>query len=336
MVDKILADLTTYFHATYGIQGTVTRLSGGLNNENFLITAANSRYHMKWYETDTPVEKLQREAEALLILEEAKRVSVPAFIPTLTGELRGTFQGRSISCFSFLNGIQKYTLVDAPRSLGTSRSMARTLAILHSDLNNPSPALRFPFLPNKPPKPGNRLKDLLKDCADSLTGALDAAFLKSSLESIDSASENLIFHEQPFIRIHGDFQLSNVFFDGEEIGAVCDFEYSEWEFRAFDCAMALSIILSSSVAAGIDANDHCAAFVESYAAKAEIPWSEIESEALGPLILLSLFLNLSWALSKKSDLDYHGLVDTFLRQTRECCLMWGEKLNTSDFYHHLK
>jgi hypothetical protein len=89
--------------------------------------------------------------------------------------------------------------------------------------------------------------------------------------------------------------------------------------------MVLLVVLASAM-------NLCLALFDAYIAHTHVPWQDVESEALGPLVLFSLFLNLSWAISRKDDRDYVVVIGTFLAKTISCCIEWSQQLSLRDCF----
>jgi Ser/Thr protein kinase RdoA (MazF antagonist) len=315
MSPDLIAQLTSFIEQTYGFAGKITRIAGGLNNENFLLQTSSGFFHIKWYTKGTPEYRFVREAYAFLILDGGHTIGAPKFVPTRSGELRTIFNGRILSCFTFLSGQIKYSLIDAPKDLKTARSMGRALAAIHTALNRPEAKFKVAQSIMPPVSPKEHMQDLLLDSAKAVGAVLPASIVFRGLSSIENALKRLADKDAPIMRIHGDFQAGNLFFDGDEIVDVCDYEYSDINFRVFDLAMAISNLLTSSSADPNEAISISRALFDGYASNTNVPWHDIESEALGPLVLFSLLLNLSWAISRKDDPDYSAMIGTFLAKT---------------------
>lgn len=328
----LFTNLSRFIQQTYGFTGKITRIDGGLNNENFLLTTNSGLYHIKWYTKGTPEYRFIREAYAFLILDGGTTIGAPKFVPTTSGELRTTFNGRVLSCFTFLSGGMKYSLIESPRDLKTARSMGRALAAIHKGLNRSDSKFELVQSILPPALPEERIQELLLDSAKAVGSILPSSMVFSGLSSIESALKNLTDMGAPIMRIHGDFQSGNLLFDGDDIVEVCDFEYSDVSFRVFDVAMALSILLTGSSSDAEEAMNICLALIDAYTAHTHIPWQDVESETLGPLVLFSLFLNLSWAISRKDDRDYQIMIGTFLAKTISCCIEWSEQLSLPDCF----
>jgi Ser/Thr protein kinase RdoA (MazF antagonist) len=327
-----IAKLASFIEETYGLAGKLTRIEGGLNNDNFLLQATSGLFHIKWYTKGTPEYRFVREAYALLILDGGKTIGSPRFVPTLSGDLRTTFNGRVLSCFTFLSGQIKYSLIEAPRDIQSVRSMGRALASIHTALNRPDTKFEVAQSMMPPVIPMERMQELLLDSAKTVGAILPASIVFRGLASIESALRKLTDNNAPIIRIHGDFQGGNLLFEGDEIVDVCDYEYSDISFRVFDLAMAISILLTSSSSDRDEALGLSRSLFDGYTSNTHVTWQDIESEALGPLVLFSLFLNLSWAISRKDDPDHSTMIGTFLAKTISCCIEWGQQLTRSESF----
>lgn len=330
MSPDLLAKLANFIEQTYGFAGKLTRIEGGLNNQNFLLQTSSGFFHIKWYTKGTPEYRFIREAYAFLILDGGKTIGTPRFIHTISGELRATFNGRVLSCFTFLSGQMKYSLIDAPQDSKTVRSMGRVLAAIHAGLNRPDAKLEPAQSIMPPVMPEERIQGLLLDAAKAVGAVLPASIVFRGLSSIEDALRKLTNTGAPIMCIHGDFQAGNLLFDGDEIVDVCDFEYSDVSFRVFDLAMAMSVLLTSSCSDLDEVMSLCVGLLDGYTSHTHVPWQEVESEALGPLVLFSLFLNLSWAISRKDDPDYSAVIGTFLAKTITSCIEWGQQLAYSE------
>lgn len=319
--------LSSFIRETYGFEGQISVMSGGLNNDNFVISGDTGRFTIKWYYPDTPGERLDLEREALLLLDGGSRIGAPRFVPARDGNLRTTLSGRTVSCFTFLAGAPKYSLIDAPRESEVVSSMGRALGLIHTDLNRWTTLGEQLFLKRKP-APSRRLVEFAEQGAGLCSARIPHDILHSSLRAIESGFALLTEEKQPFIRIHGDFQPGNLFFDGPDVVEICDFEYSSWEFRLFDLAMAVSILISGSSSHGTDGERIVRDFTRSYDSTALCPITTIEKRVFGPALVLSYLLNLSWAIPRLEDPSHGETVRQFYDQTCAVYLRDCERLLT--------
>jgi Ser/Thr protein kinase RdoA (MazF antagonist) len=252
-------DVPALLRKEYGWSAiTVARIERGHTNASFLITLQDGRQavlRQSW--PGKPLAQVLLEEAMLAHLgRQADAPAVPRVIPTLEGLPRSLARvdAGSVAChlFEALPGQVRYEWHDTERlsrSPSDQRALADALASLHAALGRfPRAAATHPLARIR-----ERLVELRGSCLprgghhpgpDGSHFHLDSSRLDLSLFCEEAAlilarAESLPWSEAALQYCHGDFQLANVLFRGDEVSGIVDFDSLMFSARELDLAFAL-------------------------------------------------------------------------------------------------
>lgn len=236
----------------------VERAASGTMNETFLVTAGTRRVVLRRHRrTDRSL--IERE-HAVIRHAISRGVPTPAVLPTAAGELIVSRQGVFYSLFAYARGSQ----IDRGRlSAPQAGAMGRTLARLHLALAD-CPAPPPPAQPA--PADRSRTEGRLLELLNLIMARLDRSetdewaeqHLRTKLDWLAGHADP-VRHKVPagsLQWVHGDYQESNLFFAGDEVSDVIDWDKVETRWppdeiiRTLDLSCALRPDLSAALLAG--------------------------------------------------------------------------------------
>jgi Ser/Thr protein kinase RdoA (MazF antagonist) len=266
--------LKDFLKQRYGLSGQVRALEGGLSHHVYLVEEAN--VVAKVYNPEISNSRLNAELEVLLILDSSSKISAPKPIKSLSGNFREPYGQTLISCFRKLPGSTQYQLTDPIEELEKIADFGEYLGLLHSEMNPDSSELNE-----------RNVGGVLFDYFKKLPGV--------DISEINSIEQKLF--AAPMIRIHGDFQQSNILYLNNKISGILDFEYTSYDYRILDVVMSLGSLLSPTVEQGKRASI-TQTFLASYEKAKFKKLLPIEIDLVSPLLDLCWKLALSWVDEK--------------------------------------
>lgn len=227
-------------------------------------------------------------------------------------ETDGSHESRFYAIFDFLPGDDRYTWVYPRCTPPEIENSAAVLARFHSALVDLTPqGQRYEA----------KILDLLPQILESLGGiplhSKGTIFDAYLLENLNLILDNLrrtiaVLNEpgsqgMPQMPIHCDFHPGNLKFEGDEVTALFDFDWSKVDYRCFDIGLALFYFFTSWE--GEDGRfrlEEAALFLKAYQEttvefQAPGPLSEIEFKYLPYMISAANLYVLNWTL-----LDYYN------------------------------
>jgi homoserine kinase type II len=234
----------------------------GFVNTSYSITTVNIRgerktFFLRKYKPGIKEEELIFEHTLIRHLYEKGVCPVAWVYPTREGksyygrqEAGEDLQFRYYAIFDFLPGEDRYTWVYPCCSTAEIKNSAAVLARFHSALIDLVPqgkryeAKILDLLP--------QILKSLKEIPGRSKGTIFDVYL---LEYLDLILENLYktlevlnepdSHNMPQMPIHCDYHPGNLKFEGDEITALFDFDWSKVDYRCFDIGLALFYFFAS-------------------------------------------------------------------------------------------
>ncbi|MFC7619716.1 phosphotransferase enzyme family protein [Microlunatus sp. GCM10028923] len=237
---------------------SVERAASGTMNETFVVTTAVRRVVLRRHRrTDRSL--IERE-HAVITHAISRDVPTPSALRTPAGDVVVSRGGTFYSLFSHARGTQ----VDRDQlTVAKAGAMGRTLARLHLALADCSAAP-----PARPPTPVDRsrtedqLSELLSLVVESPVRSEPDRWAEEHLRTkLDwlSGHPDPVRHLVPtesMQAVHGDYQESNLFFTGDEVSDVIDWDKTETRWpanelvRTLDLSCRLHPDLSAALLAG--------------------------------------------------------------------------------------
>ncbi|GAB3746097.1 phosphotransferase [Microlunatus parietis] len=236
----------------------VQRAAGGTMNETFVVTTRTRRVVLRRHRrTDRSL--IERE-HAVIRYAIGRSIPTPPALPTPAGEVIVSRDGVCYSLFAYARGTQ---VARDRLTVAEARAMGRTLAHLHLALAD-CPAAA----PPRPPTPADRSRTEAR-----LTELLNLIMARPDRTETDRWAEQhvrtkldwLSGHPEPARHavpmaaqqlVHGDFQESNLFFIGDEVSDVIDWDKAETRWppeeiiRTLDLSFDLRPDLCAALLAG--------------------------------------------------------------------------------------
>ncbi|QDP96177.1 phosphotransferase [Microlunatus elymi] len=208
---------------------SMTRATSGTMNDTFIVTTEQRRVVLRRHRRRLR-EQVDHE-HAVIAHARARQIPAPAAIPTADGSIVVNRDGVFFSLFEFANGTQ---LGKDDLTAGHAGAMGRTLALLHRAFEDfptepPSSQLRSETLDAAPAK----ITSLLEEVESRSDQTEQDRWAREHLQSkINWLSTGPTVDWRPVAAdrlqmIHGDYQETNLFFDGEEVSAVIDWDKAE-------------------------------------------------------------------------------------------------------------
>lgn len=236
----------------------VERAASGTMNETLLVTAGTRRVVLRRHRrTDRSL--IERE-HAVIEHAISRDVPTPAALPTASGDLIVSAGGAFYSLFTYARGGQ---IARGRLSVPQAGAMGRMLARLHlalADCPGPPPPAR------PAPADRSRTEGQLVDLLNLIMARPDRSetdewaeqHLRTKLDWLADHADP-IRYEAPVSSlqwVHGDYQESNLFFTGDEVSDVIDWDKAEirWPpdeiIRTLDLSCALHPDLSAALLTG--------------------------------------------------------------------------------------
>ena len=185
---------------------------------NYRIGTDSGRYVLRLYENRT-YEQVHFELETLAVLA-GKRFPCPK--PRIAkGALIGEYDGKPYALFHFLEGRHADEWTDERR-----KSAARAAAHIPLLMNGFRPAMhahRWNYTPAW-------CAALAREQAEKFGKAEKLEWYLGALSSLQ------LPEEMPMSVCHADWDLGNIFFEGERLSALLDFDDANWTYAAYDVA----------------------------------------------------------------------------------------------------
>jgi Ser/Thr protein kinase RdoA (MazF antagonist) len=227
----------------------IARPPTGTMNETYLVRAGGRRVVLRRHRrTDRSL--VEREHEIMAHARE-RGIPIPSALRTRSGNRIVQYDGKWHSVFTWAPGIQ-VTAVDA----GRAQSMGMMLARIHDALAD------FPVEPIVRPVPTidgtlqlmQRIRAAIPSDTEEDRAAI--AYLDSQADAVRQAIPPPDPAE-PQQLVHGDYQHTNLFFDGDSVVAVIDWDKAESRCPTQEIVRALDLSLHMDPAL-------CRPFVEGY------------------------------------------------------------------------
>lgn len=251
--------------AEWGVRGvvSVTLPETGSMNDTWLVKHEGGRNVFRLHRrTNRDAVKFEH---SVLEWVRTRGVPVPDVLPTAPGERLLERDGGFFTVYSWAPGVQLER--DAINSR-QAEQMGATLARIHNALST------MPFVPISKPAEAKTdavldrihvLCDVIRERADAADhqGALihlwsRAKWLESSVLAAPADNAG------PAQLVHGDYQHTNLFFDGDQVSSVIDWDKSRPE------PPSLEVVRAMHYGLGVDP-DRCAAFIDGYRRDREMP-----------------------------------------------------------------
>jgi homoserine kinase type II len=291
MDDREIADVLS--HYPVGSVKKVMPAVGGLTNDNFFVEAEEGQFFLRRRNASYPPESIDFELELINHLVSDGFPTAP-LIRTREGSFRVKLDGRYWELYRRLPG--EHFRVD---SLVQVRNAARLLARFHQAAADyqvrPRHILDRDVDLSKVERVINQFEAEARRRAGPL-GPVLAPMLSGFFRRHGAAVVDCIqpLAGLPRVLIHGDFQPSNILFQGDQATALLDFGEAALFYRAFDVAKAVLrfATLKPGYRSQMDIETHLdlervKAFIEAY--QSELPLSEIELRTM-PALLRGVYL----------------------------------------------
>lgn len=234
----------------------------GFVNTSYVITTSGpsgeqKTYFLRKYKPGIQEEELVFEHTLIRHLADKKLCPVAWVYPTRSGkpylaryEGAGGSEIRYYAIFDFLPGEDRYTWIYPRCTTAEVQNSAAVMARFHRALVDLKPqGKRFEA----------KILDLLPEILQSVQdipqqskGTIFDAYLLENLNLIlDNLRETIAVlsepgsQSMPQMPIHCDFHPGNLKFDGDQVTALFDFDWSKVDYRCFDVALALFYFFTS-------------------------------------------------------------------------------------------
>lgn len=204
---------------------SITEITQGVENTNYIIETNNSKYILTLYEQRVSVADIPFFIELLVHLNK-RDIVCPKPIKMKSKRYTENLNGRHAAIFSFLNGKSTVNIKNEHCSL-----VGKTLADIHQKTDNLAlhrdNSLSFNHW-------GNLYKSIKYPIRD-LRNNIDKEIVNELNFLTNNWPQSL-----PFGIIHGDLFPDNIFFDASALSGVIDFYFACNEFYAFDIAICIN------------------------------------------------------------------------------------------------
>jgi Ser/Thr protein kinase RdoA (MazF antagonist) len=244
-------DLRAILEEEYGMPGAAPeRLPRGHTNASFGFAGADGRrFVLRQSWRGKPLEQVAREEAILAHLAARRGPPVPRLVPTRSGLPRATVPldgAGPAAVLHLFEGLPGDVAYDWHEGEALARSPRRRRAVLGALAGLHGALAGAPVDPGGDPLA--RLRSRMAGIEEEAKGGklalgppVDGAigdFLGSARAILDRALD-LPWAEAPLRWCHGDFQLENILFVGDEISGVVDFDSLLWTRPEVDLAFAL-------------------------------------------------------------------------------------------------
>lgn len=223
-------------HYRLGRLQDITHARGGMTNDNWFIKTSQGRYFLRRRHPLYTLASIDFELELIEYLVAAGFPTAP-LIRTRNGDLRIEAFGRNWELYRYISG-ERFDVAN----LAQIRSAARMLAQFHMTAagykSNPVPERIINL------RRVGRFIDTFEMDMRARTGILGnvlapplAGFFRRQAKIVLKRLRSLSC--QPLVLIHGDFQPSNMLFEGDKAIALLDFGDAGRSYRAYDIAKAM-------------------------------------------------------------------------------------------------
>jgi homoserine kinase type II len=204
---------------------SITEITQGVENTNYIIETNNSKYILTLYEQRVSAADIPFFIELLVHLNK-RDIVCPKPIRMKSKRYTENLNGRHAAIFSFLNGKSAVNIKNDHCSL-----VGKTLADIHQKTDNlglhRDNNLSFNHWGNLYKSIKFPIRDLQNNIGKEIVNELN--FLTNNWP------QNL-----PLGIIHGDLFPDNIFFDASALSGVIDFYFACNEFYAFDIAICIN------------------------------------------------------------------------------------------------
>ncbi|MDM7912239.1 MAG: homoserine kinase [Methanotrichaceae archaeon] len=266
-------------HYSLGRLKSIAPAKGGMTSDNWFVETVQGRYFLRRRNPVFTRESIEFEIGLIEHLV-AQGFPTAPLIRTIDGDLSVTADGSYWELYEYLSG---------DRFNATNLAQVRSAAGLLADFHQAAAGYKAPPVPDRTIDLNRieRFVDMFEEELRARTKALGivlapplSGFFKSQADLVLKGMEPLL--DQPLVLIHGDFQPSNILFQGNTAAALLDFGDAGFSYRAYDLARAIlrfaTLRTDYSSQSDIDPLldlERVRAFIDSYQAKLPLSRSEI-------------------------------------------------------------
>ncbi len=225
-------DIQAFINSTFPARSYVVEpLSGGLLNQNFLLTAGREKLVLKVYRPEMPFEKVE---EIHRVMQAVAKSNILVGLPVKSVELGGY----AVAVYPFLKGENPKRFGNTPARIHAMGSMLGKLHVafdtFHTEITKPEPLQIASWDPISFMEKIHGLRERIAASRVSHKQTLDKTLdlYEEIIARGDWSKEK--FLKLPIQLCHNDYHTYNILMQKNQITGILDWEKFGWTWRAFE------------------------------------------------------------------------------------------------------